>query len=81
MMQRKKLRRMVDVKLHRFGNRSVVELWDVYTALEKVRRDFAQKYLRQRKVPGESRLSNLLEPFAGGENTGCSRWKSGPEVN
>lgn len=44
---------------HRFGNRSVVKLWDVYTAVGKVRRDFAQKYRWQKRVPGESRLSNL----------------------
>lgn len=81
MMQRKKLRRMVDVELHRFGNRSVVELWNVYAAVGKMREDFARKNLRQKKVPGESRLSNLLEPFARGGNKRCSLWKSGPEVN
>lgn len=67
--------------LHRFGNRSVVELQDVYTAVGKVRRDFAQKYLQQKKVAGDSRLSNLLEPFAGDGNKRCSCWKAGPEVN
>lgn len=67
--------------LHRFGNRSVVELQDVYTAVGKVRRDFTQKYLQQKKVPGESRLSDLLEPFAGVGNKRCSHWKSGSEVN
>lgn len=67
--------------LHRFGNRSVVELQDVYTAVGKVRRDFAQKYLQQKKVAGDSRLSNLLETFAGDGNKRCSCWKAGPEVN
>lgn len=64
--------------VHRFGNRSVVELQYVYAAVGKVGRGFTQKYLLQKKVPGESRLSNLLQLEL---ETRCSRWKSGPEVN
>lgn len=41
--------------LHSFGNRNVVELQDIYTAVGKVRRDFAHKYLQQKRVPVESR--------------------------
>lgn len=49
--------------LHRFGNRSVVELQDVYTAVGKVRRDFVQKYLQQKKVKAGCQIywSHLLK--------------------
>ena len=84
-MQRKKLRRTADLELQilgRFGNQSVVELRYVCHAGGKVKRDLIgpQKYLWQKKVPGLSRLSNLLgkalqEPFAGDRNKRCSCWK------
>lgn len=84
-MQRQKLSRMVDLGLHilgRFGNKSEGELRYVRFAGGKVKRDLIgpQKYLRQEKVPGLSRLPNLLgkalqELFAGDRNKRCSRWK------
>lgn len=84
-MQRKKLRRTVDLGLHvlgRFGNKCVGQLWFVCFAGGKVKRDLMgpQKYPRQKKVPGSSRLPNLLgkalqELFAGDRKKRCSHWK------
>lgn len=84
-MQRKKLRRMVDLGLHilgRFGNKSVVELQCVCLVEGKVKRDLIspQKYLQQKKVPALSRLliylgKALQQLFARDRNKRCSRWK------